>query len=78
MSDVKGSTCGGAPLRGHGKDFGFRERSVQLRGPASGTGVLESSPRSSSRAGDSTSVLTVPGPRGTRSVSTQPTWLVSW
>ena len=56
---------GSVPLRGYGEDFGFLERSVQLRGPESGTGLLESSPR----AGDSTSVLTVLGSRGTGSVS---------
>ena len=62
LSDDKGSTCGGVPLRGHGKNFGFRERSAQLRGPASGTGVLESSPRSSSPQSLPSRVLVEPAP----------------
>ena len=72
VSDVKESACGGVPLWVHDKDGSFFERSVQLRGPASGTGVLESSPRSSSQANDSTSVPTIPNLRGTSSVSTAP------
>ena len=72
VSDVKESACGGVPLRVHDKDGSFFERSVQLRGSASGTGVLESSPRSSSQATDSTSVLTIPNLRGTSSVRTAP------